>query len=233
MPRGRKSTAARSAAGAQSRLSFNNRVTKTSAQAQRDEQAASAKKLSQIEDTLSQDDTEVAEVEVKDELATTQPKTEEDDEEETSQTVEEEPEPSRAGARRKVKTVKGKDERELAAEKITDAQLKKYWQKEEDSRLAPRVHQQALPLHEKILRHFDLSSQYGPCIGIPRLARWRRANTLNLQPPIEVLAVLLREEEGGDGAKEGLKYGKRGRSQGCGKIAYIDELAGGRVVLVE
>jgi hypothetical protein len=94
------------------------------------------------------------------------------------------------------------------------------------------VHQESIPLHEKILRHFDLSSQYGPCIGIPRLTRWRRANGLGLQPPIEVLAVLLREEEGGD-AKEGMQYGRKGRSQGCGKIAYIDELGGGRVVLVE
>jgi hypothetical protein len=93
------------------------------------------------------------------------------------------------------------------------------------------VHQQSLPLHEKILRHFDLSSQYGPCIGIARLARWRRANNLGLEPPIEVLAVLLREEDGEVGASG--KVLKKGRSQGCGKIAYIDELAGGRVVLVE
>jgi hypothetical protein len=81
------------------------------------------------------------------------------------------------------------------------------------------------------LRHFDLSSQYGPCIGIPRLARWRRANTLGLEPPIEVLAVLLREEDGKIGSDGKVK--KNGRSQGCGKIAYIDELAGGRAVLVE
>ena len=30
------------------------------------------------------------------------------------------------------------DSREAAAEKITDAQIKKYWQREEESRLAPR-----------------------------------------------------------------------------------------------
>ncbi len=136
MPRGRKSTAAaRSAAGAQSRLSFNNRVTKTSTQAQTDEPTASAKKLSQIDDTLSQDESEVAEVGVKDGPET---KSDEEEDEETSEILEEVPEPSRAGARRKAKTVKGKDEREVAAEKITDAQLKKYWQKEEESRLAPR-----------------------------------------------------------------------------------------------
>lgn len=66
-------------------------------------------------------------------------------------------------------------------------------------------------MEEKILRHFDLSSQYGvcprsfslalhmlmtlqPCIGIARLKRWRRANMLKLNPPIEVLAVLLKEQ---------------------------------------
>ncbi|EXJ84404.1 hypothetical protein A1O3_05071 [Capronia epimyces CBS 606.96] len=114
----------------------------------------------------------------------------------------------------------GQDAREVAAEKVTAAQLKKYWQAEEDSRLAPRVHQENLSLHEKILRHFDLSSQYGPCIGITRLQRWKRANMLGLEPPVEVLAVLLREED-------------KKTSQGCGTLAYIDELAGGRVILVE
>jgi len=47
----------------------------------------------------------------------------------------------------------------------------------------------------------------------------------------------LREEEGWDdkskdGVKHDTKTGK-GRSQGCGKMAYIDELGGGRAVLVE
>jgi DNA polymerase delta subunit 4 len=140
MPRGRKSAGARSASGGQSTLSFNNRVTKPSTSAQRQEQAASAKKLSHLEDTLSQQsEPETTEVQVKDEPESTQHEGPEDDEHsETEQIVEEEPEPSRAGARRKVKAVKGKDERELAAEKISDAQLKKYWQAEEDSRLAPR-----------------------------------------------------------------------------------------------
>ena len=80
------------------------------------------------------------------------------------------------------------------------------------------VHQQNLSMNEKILRHFDLSSQYGPCIGIPRLRRWKRADALGLNPPVEVLAVLLHEEK---------------TNTGSGQMAYIDELAGGRVVLVE
>jgi DNA polymerase delta subunit 4 len=85
---------------------------------------------------------------------------------------------------------------------------------------SPSVHQKDVALHEKILRHFDLSSQYGPCIGITRLSRWKRADTLGLDPPVEVLAVLMREEN-------------KGTSQGCGKIAYIDALGGGKVGIVE
>jgi DNA polymerase delta subunit 4 len=34
---------------------------------------------------------------------------------------------------------------------------------------------------------------FQPCIGIARLKRWRRANMLKLNPPIEVLAVLLKK----------------------------------------
>ncbi len=34
-----------------------------------------------------------------------------------------------------------------------------------------------------------------PSIGISRSARWRRAHKLGMEPPIEVLAVLLKEGE--------------------------------------
>jgi DNA polymerase delta subunit 4 len=37
-----------------------------------------------------------------------------------------------------------------------------------------------------------------PCIGITRLKRWQRAQRLGLNPPIEVLAVLLKEEAKGN-----------------------------------
>ena len=137
------------------------------------------------------------------------------------------------------------------AQKITDAQIKKYWKREEDSRLAPRgmfslislsyshpttktniltspspVHQQTIHTHEKILRHFDLSSEYGPCIGIPRLQRWKRAHSLALNPPVEVLAVLLKEE-----AKE--QSSEKGEERVTGKIAYVDELGGGKVAAMD
>lgn len=35
-------------------------------------------------------------------------------------------------------------------------------------------------------------------MGIARLKRWQRAHRLGLEPPIEVLAVLLQEQEGKD-----------------------------------
>ncbi|TFA99452.1 DNA polymerase delta subunit 4 [Trichoderma ghanense] len=90
--------------------------------------------------------------------------------------------------------VPDKSEAELKAEKITDAQIKSYWSAVEKQRKAPRVHQENLDLAEKVLRYFDVSSQYGPCIGITRAKRWHRAERLGLKPPIEVLAVLVKEE---------------------------------------
>ncbi|KAH0264196.1 UDP-glucose 4-epimerase, partial [Aureobasidium melanogenum] len=87
------------------------------------------------------------------------------------------------------------DDYEKRAIKITNAQIKKYWEQKEAERKAPRVHQQGLDMSEKILREFDMSGQYGPCIGIARVKRWRRANTLGLNPPIEVLAVLLKAND--------------------------------------
>ncbi|KAL4923918.1 putative DNA polymerase delta subunit 4 [Aspergillus undulatus] len=92
------------------------------------------------------------------------------------------------------------------AAKITKKQLQEYWIREEAQSRGPRVHHENLSLDEKILRHFDLSSQYGPCVGIARIKRWRRADSLDLNPPIEVLSVLLKQEGT------------------AGQRAYIDEL---------
>ncbi|KAL6710022.1 hypothetical protein ACN47E_009813 [Coniothyrium glycines] len=84
---------------------------------------------------------------------------------------------------------------EEAARRISDAAIKRYWAAKEKQRVAPRVHQQDLSIQEKILREFDMSGHYGPCTGIARLKRWKRAQKLNLDPPIEVLSVLLKEQE--------------------------------------
>ncbi|KAI8942561.1 hypothetical protein NX059_000619 [Plenodomus lindquistii] len=95
---------------------------------------------------------------------------------------------------------------EDAARRITDASIKKYWAAKEKQRKAPRVHQQELALHEKILREFDMSAHYGPCTGVARLKRWKRAQRLDLDPPLEVLAVLLKEQDKEGAAKDKLAY---------------------------
>jgi DNA polymerase delta subunit 4 len=53
------------------------------------------------------------------------------------------------------------DEFESRAIKVSNAQIKKYWQAKEAERKSPRVHQQGLDVTEKILREFDMSGQYG------------------------------------------------------------------------
>lgn len=52
------------------------------------------------------------------------------------------------------------------------------------------VHQEELTTVDKLLRQFDLNSSYGPCAGISRLDRWRRAEKLGKNPPEEVLDIL-------------------------------------------
>ncbi|KAM7201184.1 DNA polymerase delta subunit 4 [Naviculisporaceae sp. PSN 640] len=100
------------------------------------------------------------------------------------------------------KAAEPKSEAELKAAKISDAAVNKYWNKIESSRMARDVHKkhgEGLTVGEKVLRYFDVSSQYGPCIGIDRLRRWKRAERLGLNPPIEVLAALIKEQERVDG----------------------------------
>lgn len=54
-----------------------------------------------------------------------------------------------------------RDVKEVEATKVSEAQIKKYWKRKEDDRIASRVHQRGLSVHEKVLREFDLSSQFG------------------------------------------------------------------------
>lgn len=46
--------------------------------------------------------------------------------------------------------------------------------------------------------HDFLTLYAQPCIGTPRMKRWQRAERLGLNPPIEVLAVLLKEDNKGN-----------------------------------
>jgi DNA polymerase delta subunit 4 len=50
---------------------------------------------------------------------------------------------------------------ETRARKITETQIKKFWREKENDRLVPRVHQQDLGVHERVLRLWDVSGEYG------------------------------------------------------------------------
>ncbi|KAN0109117.1 DNA polymerase delta, subunit 4 domain containing protein [Russula decolorans] len=49
------------------------------------------------------------------------------------------------------------------------------------------------PVHH-ILRIFDLTYEYGPCVGVTRLERWERAAALGLNPPLEVREIMMTKE---------------------------------------
>ncbi|KAK3045134.1 hypothetical protein LTS18_014495 [Coniosporium uncinatum] len=104
---------------------------------------------------------------------------------------------------------------EEAAKQIPESQIKRYWRAKETARKAPRVHQEALRLGEKVCREFDTDGRFGPCMGIARIKRWKRAQGLGLQPPIEVLAVLIKEQEA-----DNLRAQR----------AYVDELMSSRTI---
>ncbi|KAH9021424.1 DNA polymerase delta, subunit 4-domain-containing protein, partial [Lactarius pseudohatsudake] len=44
------------------------------------------------------------------------------------------------------------------------------------------------PVHH-ILRIFDLSYEYGPCVGVTRMERWERASALGLYPPVREILM--------------------------------------------
>lgn len=45
-----------------------------------------------------------------------------------------------------------------------------------------------------ILRIFDLSSKYGPSVGVSRLQRWERSKKWGLNPPDEIKEILMTEQ---------------------------------------
>jgi len=55
----------------------------------------------------------------------------------------------------------------------------------------PPIHCEGQTKVHHILRVFDNSHEYGPCIGVSRLERWQRAEALGLNPPVEVREILL------------------------------------------
>ena len=62
---------------------------------------------------------------------------------------------------------------------------------------------EAAPLSDKDraeLRAFDLAQAFGPCVGITRKERWRRADALGRNPPQRVREILAAMPEGSDEA---------------------------------
>ncbi|KAJ7117713.1 DNA polymerase delta, subunit 4-domain-containing protein [Mycena epipterygia] len=56
------------------------------------------------------------------------------------------------------------------------------------------IHAEDQDKFHDILRVFDLSYEYGPCVGVSRLERWERASALGLNPPPEVRDILTTRE---------------------------------------
>lgn len=48
------------------------------------------------------------------------------------------------------------------------------------------VHFEDQPKIYQMLRVFDNTCEFGPCVGMTRLERWERAQALGLNPPPEV-----------------------------------------------
>ncbi|KAI9464674.1 DNA polymerase delta, subunit 4-domain-containing protein [Boletus coccyginus] len=58
----------------------------------------------------------------------------------------------------------------------------------------PPIHSEGQNRIHQMLRFFDMSYEFGPCIGMTRLERWERAEAFGLNPPVEVRDILLTQE---------------------------------------
>lgn len=125
--------------GKQSKLSFNNRVTKPVQKSVKDSVASSPLKKELIREKVEKDEAEDI-------------KPDEQLQEESEEQI----------ANVEVANVEvTKSDAEIKAAKISDAAIKRYWRKVEAERMAKRVHQEDLTTNEKVLRYFDVSSHYG------------------------------------------------------------------------
>jgi len=71
------------------------------------------------------------------------------------------------------------------------------------------VHSEGKTMAFQILRVFDTSYEYGPCVGVTRLERWERAQMLGLNPPFEVRDILTTKQGmGNDIYKQNVFYGE-------------------------
>ncbi|KAF7332423.1 hypothetical protein MKEN_00124200 [Mycena kentingensis (nom. inval.)] len=73
-----------------------------------------------------------------------------------------------------------------------DARWKKYAKDVKAKRGGTKlIHAEEQDMFHDILRVFDMSYEYGPCVGVSRLERWERAQAMGLAPPKEVHDILL------------------------------------------
>ncbi|GAP91041.1 putative DNA polymerase delta subunit 4 [Rosellinia necatrix] len=179
----RRSSGGGRPAGRQATLSFNHRVTKSSV-------PKSIKDITSAPAATSPLAKHVVHAELEPDVKAEADSDAEEEEEEEKAQAEEAQQPA-------AEPVREKTEAELRAGEVTSRQIAQYWRGIEGERRTRRLHQEDLGLAEKILRYWDVSSQYGPCVGVSRLRRWQRADRLGLNPPVEVLAVLMQEEEKG------------------------------------
>ncbi|KIJ65492.1 hypothetical protein HYDPIDRAFT_174934 [Hydnomerulius pinastri MD-312] len=56
------------------------------------------------------------------------------------------------------------------------------------------IHSEGQNKIHQMLRFFDMSYEFGPCVGMTRLERWERAESFGLNPPLEVREILLTKE---------------------------------------
>ncbi|KAI1337664.1 DNA polymerase delta, subunit 4-domain-containing protein [Xylariaceae sp. FL0016] len=178
MPATRRSTGSARPTGKQATLSFNHRVTKSVPKSGKSVTSSTPKQQSPLKKELP--------IEPEDASPTADGDEDDDDENDENDVAIKDapvaPEPAKSAAEQK-------------AQKVSDKQIEAYWRALERERIAKRVHQEDLSLAEKVLRYWDVSSQYGPCVGISRAKRWQRADRLGLNPPVEVMAVLMKESE--------------------------------------
>lgn len=154
-------TRRRAAAPSQTTLSFNSKVTKPS---QSDHISSAKSNKKRLSDPAKE--SIVEQISTPDPESGTVINLEQEEDEEVK------PEPVTSPIQpRKKNRISGassthSDPREAAADKVTDAQIKKYWQKEEESRLAPRgTHcppRPLLPLPSAIFPQFTNTKSHSP-----------------------------------------------------------------------
>ncbi|KAI5118751.1 hypothetical protein M0805_004837 [Coniferiporia weirii] len=71
---------------------------------------------------------------------------------------------------------------------------KVYRQAKERMGDVPAIHAEKQTKVHHILRIFDTSYEYGPCVGMTRLERWERARAFGLNPPTEIRDILMTEQ---------------------------------------